>query len=152
MEGRPESQKFAVDASKPDPESDFTIGDAVAVRYTRRWPLSVIIGQVFLLAISFGFFGAVRVKWQIPLETRLVDLAQSNPQVKTFFVTFFATAISVLSSYLFTKAVQHAIRVYLTCSGWTSLITPIQIVVLTPLYGTEIDLISDAFSDRFDDL
>ncbi|KAJ7759866.1 hypothetical protein B0H14DRAFT_2634288 [Mycena olivaceomarginata] len=196
MEGRPESQKFAVDASRSDPWSDFTIGDAVAVQYTRRWPLSVIIGQVFLLAISFGFFGAVRVKGKIPLETRLVDLAQSNPQAKTFFVTFFATAISAFSSYLLTKAVQHAIRVYLTRSGsvstlrfgillsqrstrlswerreikwvviggafslatlsqtssWTSLITPIQIVVLTPLHGTEIDLTSDAFSSRFDDL
>ncbi|KAJ7343949.1 hypothetical protein DFH08DRAFT_810484 [Mycena albidolilacea] len=196
MEGRPESQKLAVDASRPDPGSDFTIGDAVAVQYTRRWPLSVITGQVFLLAISFGFFGAVRVTGQIPLETRLVDLAQSNPQAKTFFVTFFATAISAFSSYLFTKAVQHAIRVYLTRSGsvstlrfgillsrrstrlswerreikwvviggafslatlgqtssWTSLITPIQIVVLTPLHGTDIDLTSDAFSSRFDDL
>ncbi|KAJ7780944.1 hypothetical protein B0H16DRAFT_602757 [Mycena metata] len=196
MEGHPESQTFAMDASKPDPEPDFSMRDAVSVQYTRRWPLSVTAGQVFLLAISFGFFGAVRVQGQIPLNTWLVDLAQSNPQAKTFVVTFFATAISAFSSYLFTQAVQHAIRVYLTRSGpvstlrfgillargstkltferreikwvvicavfflatlsqtasWSSLITPIQIVVPTPLQGTEIDLTSNAFSNQFDEL
>jgi hypothetical protein len=44
MEDRPESQKFAVDASKPDPDSDFTIGDAVAVQYT-RWVWGPVMMQ-----------------------------------------------------------------------------------------------------------
>ncbi|KAJ7236828.1 hypothetical protein C8J57DRAFT_1529893 [Mycena rebaudengoi] len=180
------------------PQAPDTWKDVRSHRYSLRRavyaPLSVVVGQVFLLAISFGFFGAVRVKGKIPLETRLVDLAQSNPQAMTFFVTFLATAISAFSSYLFTQAVQHAIRVYLTRSGpvstlrfgillsrrstrltferreikwvvvggvfslatldisWTSLMTPIQIVVLTPLRGTEVDLTSDTFSSQFDDL
>jgi hypothetical protein len=37
-------------------------------------------------------------------------------------------------------------------TSWSSLITPMQIVIPTPLQGTEIDLTSDAFSNRFDEL
>lgn len=34
-------------------------------------------------------------------------------------------------------------------ASWTSLVTPIQIVVPTPLVGTEIDLLSQDFDNQF---
>ncbi|KAJ7105528.1 hypothetical protein C8R44DRAFT_806423, partial [Mycena epipterygia] len=76
------------------------------------WPL-VVIGQLFLLAIAYGFYAALHVRRQIPLYLPLSDFAQRNPQSKTYIVTFLATGLSALSSYLFSQAVRHAILVCL---------------------------------------
>ncbi|KAJ7115369.1 hypothetical protein C8R44DRAFT_880669 [Mycena epipterygia] len=158
------------------------------------WPLVVIGGQLFLLAIAYGFYAALHVRGQIPLYLPLSDFAQRNPQSKTYIVTFLATGLSALSSYLFSRAVRHAILVCLArptsvstlgfgilisrrspifrrrqlkwvfagsvfflatlgqTASWTSLVTPIEIVISTPLQGTEIDFFSDAFSNQFDEL
>ncbi|KAJ7628899.1 hypothetical protein FB45DRAFT_1059567 [Roridomyces roridus] len=176
-----------------DNESEFTMGDAVAEQYTRRWPVSVILGQLFLLAFSWGFFGAVRVRGQVPLQPSLVELIESHPQSKTYAIAFIATVLSSCSSYWFSQAIIHAMRVYLTrrtslstlrfgillsdrsvrlsrerreikwlviglvffiatlgqTASWSSLITPIQIVIPTPLVGTEVDLEKDVFNTRF---
>ncbi|KAJ7883765.1 hypothetical protein B0H13DRAFT_2667116 [Mycena leptocephala] len=184
MERHPSSQRFPSE----DMKSDFRAIDAVPEKSTRwvmgsyesRWPLSVVVGQLFLLALFLGFFGA------------------SNPQSKTAILTLLASVLSAYSSYLVIRntAIQYAVRVYLTrpvplatlrfgillsrgssiwtlerlegkwviicvvfllanhsqTASWSSLITPMQIVVPTPLQGTEIDLTSDAFSKQFDQL
>ncbi|KAJ7236829.1 hypothetical protein C8J57DRAFT_1569207 [Mycena rebaudengoi] len=188
MESHPSLRRISSEDTKPD----FTAIDAVPEETTRRWPLSVVVGQLSLLALLLGYFGAVRVRGQIPLQTSRADLVQSNPQSKAGIATFLASILSAL----FSQAVRHAIRVYLTrpvslstlkfgillsrrSPIWTlerrevkwvvtgavfllatlsqtaslsSLITPIQIVVPTPLQGTEIDLTSDVFSNQFDEL
>ncbi|KAJ6589017.1 hypothetical protein B0H19DRAFT_1367496 [Mycena capillaripes] len=94
---------------KPESEPD-------GVKYTRRhvWPLCIILGQGLLLSLAWGFFATVRARGQIPLSLTVAELVQTNPQLKTYVVTFLATSLSALSSYLFSQAVRHAILVYLT--------------------------------------
>ncbi|KAJ6472043.1 hypothetical protein C8R45DRAFT_416064 [Mycena sanguinolenta] len=155
-------------------QSASTLGKAEAqqstgeVRYTRRliWPLCIIAGQGLLLSLAWGFFSTVRARGQIPLSATIALLAQNNPQSKTYVVTFLATSLSALSSYLFSQAVRHAILVYLTrpfypvgldwrciflatlgqTASWTALLTPNTVVTPTPLQGKEIDMRSDVFS------
>ncbi|KAJ6536934.1 hypothetical protein B0H19DRAFT_1270623 [Mycena capillaripes] len=165
-----------------------------AKRRSSLWPLAVIGGQSVLLAIAYGFFAALHVRGQIPLSPTLSELARRNPQAKTYLVTFLATALSALSSYLFSQAVRHAILVYLSrpmsvstlgfgilisrrspifqrrqlkwvfaggvfflttlgqTASWTSLLTPIEIIISTPLEGSEIDLSSPALGTNFEQL
>ncbi|KAJ6583077.1 hypothetical protein DFH09DRAFT_1275438 [Mycena vulgaris] len=87
-----------------------------------------------LLAIAYGFFTALRSLGHIPLSLTLSELAQRNPQAQTYVVTFLATALSALSSY------------------WTALLAPSLIVIPTPLEGTEVNLLSEAFNNQFDQL
>ncbi|KAJ7237353.1 hypothetical protein C8J57DRAFT_1727966 [Mycena rebaudengoi] len=154
-------------------------------------PLTVIGGQLILLATAYGIFAAVHARGQLPLAQTLADLAQRNPQAKTYIVTFLASGLSAWSSYLFSQAVRHAIVVSLTrpiristlglsilisrrslifrrrqiqwvilgivlflatlgqTASWTVILAPIQIVVSTPLEGTEIDFTSDVLSNQF---
>ncbi|KAF7371269.1 hypothetical protein MSAN_00762700 [Mycena sanguinolenta] len=88
------------------------------VKYTRRmiWPLCIIVGQGLLLSLAWGFFAGVRARGRIPLPATAALLAQNNPLSKTYIVTFLATSLSAVSSYLFSQAVRHTILVYLTRS------------------------------------
>ncbi|KAF8210788.1 hypothetical protein K438DRAFT_1752559 [Mycena galopus ATCC 62051] len=83
---------------------------------TRRlwWPVYIVVGQGLLLSLAWGFFAVVRARGQIPMSLAVADAMRSNPQSKTYVVTFLATSLSALSSYLFSQAVRHAILVYLT--------------------------------------
>ncbi|KAJ6536025.1 hypothetical protein DFH09DRAFT_1179356 [Mycena vulgaris] len=204
MERRPlmSSSGFISDASIKDTKQEPTSTDIVELHYaprahkTRRpaWPLAVVGGQLVLLALAYGFFAALHNRGQIPLSRSLSELAQRNPQSKTYVVTFVATALSAISSFLFSQAVRHALLVGLShpmsistlgfgvlisrrslvfrrrqikwgiaggvfflanlgqTASWTSLITPIQIVIPTPLQGTEIDFLSETFNNQFDEM
>ncbi|KAJ7470027.1 hypothetical protein B0H11DRAFT_1389128 [Mycena galericulata] len=205
METRPlirsSSQSVSDTSSIKESKACAASEDVVELDYSRGqnskkrtvWPLVVVVGQLTLLAIAYGFFSAVRVRGHIPLSLELAELAQRNPQAKTYLVTFLATALSTLSSFLFSQAIRHLILVYLSrpipisvstlgfgilisrrspifrrrqhkwvlaaglfslatlgqTASWTSLLTPIQIVIPTPLQGTDIDLSSEAFNNQF---
>ncbi|KAJ7922506.1 hypothetical protein B0H13DRAFT_2409489 [Mycena leptocephala] len=173
----PSIQESSVDQEKK-PDSTVKSG----IQYTRRfaWPLAVIVGQAFLLVISFAFFAAVRSRGQIPLQW--------------LWRTKYSFIRSPRPMSLFSQAVRHAILVYLTgpmsianlgfgisiskrnlifergeirwvlvgavfflatlgqTPSWNSLLTPTTIGISTPLRGSEIDLTSNALSDQFWDL
>ncbi|KAF7316530.1 hypothetical protein MIND_00172300 [Mycena indigotica] len=78
------------------------------------WPLYIIFGQLALLLLCFGFLASVRSRGQIPLTQDAADFFTANPQVKSYVFTLLANALALVSSYLFTQAVRHAILVSLT--------------------------------------
>ncbi|KAJ6459573.1 hypothetical protein C8R45DRAFT_552952 [Mycena sanguinolenta] len=179
--------------SKWDARSTRSESESVKEKHTRiiGGPLVVIVGQTLLLAISSGFFLAVRSRGQIPLPRTLADFVQQNPQSKTYVITFLSTALSTFSSYLFSQAVRQAILVHLTnpttisalrfgisvstksllfdlqnikallvtgvfflaalgqTASWSSLLTPNDMTVYTPMQGTELDLSSETFLSQF---
>ncbi|KAJ7884505.1 hypothetical protein B0H13DRAFT_2343616 [Mycena leptocephala] len=181
-----------------DEESEWDVKRAVerVEEYTRRlkWPLAVIVGQLLVLALSWGFFAAVRTRGQVTLNALIAETLQRYPRTTTYVFTLIATALATFSSYLLSQAVRHAIVVYLTrpmalsrldfaisisqqsliyefrevrwvlvaavfslatiqqTSSWSSLLPPITIQVATPLEGTELDVTSDAFHNRFNQL
>ncbi|KAJ7064681.1 hypothetical protein C8F01DRAFT_1229220 [Mycena amicta] len=89
-----------------------SVPDHVTTRLA--WPIAIIVGQLALMVLAFGFLGAVRHKGQIALGLRSAAFLQRNPQVKSYLFTLLANALSLFSSYLFTQAVRHAILVSLT--------------------------------------
>ncbi|KAJ7630238.1 hypothetical protein FB45DRAFT_1058278 [Roridomyces roridus] len=82
--------------------------------YARRLavPLTVIFGQLALVAFVFGFLAAIHSRGQI-LDYRVAELTFLHPQSKTYVVTFVSQLLALFSSSLFTKAVLHLMHVYL---------------------------------------
>ncbi|KAJ6529365.1 hypothetical protein B0H19DRAFT_1274400 [Mycena capillaripes] len=129
------------------------------------------------LAFSWGFFAMVRARGKIVAPFFIVETFLKYPLYTTYVFTFLATALSSGSSYLLSQAVRHAIVAYLTrpmtldsldfaisipskrpflrfgsSAGWSTPLTPINIVVSTPIESTELDISTAAFHDRFDQL
>ncbi|KAF7325647.1 hypothetical protein MKEN_00414600 [Mycena kentingensis (nom. inval.)] len=89
-------------------------GESEHITSRLAWPIYIVAGQVALLTATFGFLGAVRQRGQIPLGVGAAQFFTENPQVKNYLFTFFANFMALLSSYLFTQAIRHAILVSLT--------------------------------------
>ncbi|KAF7303951.1 hypothetical protein MIND_00625800 [Mycena indigotica] len=77
------------------------------------WPIFIILGQLCLLALTFGFLGAVHARGQIPLSLDTADFFQTFPGVNNYVFTTFANILALASSFLFAQAVRHALLVML---------------------------------------
>ncbi|KAJ7438765.1 hypothetical protein FB451DRAFT_1447757 [Mycena latifolia] len=144
------------------------------------WPAIVIIGQLLLQALGWGFFVAVKARGQIPLHFEAAIWVKDNSHLVTLLTTLTSTILAGLS--LFSYAIRRSVVIYLyrpmslgtlgasvsiamrsvvfhrrdwkwpaisiffffmagiQTSGWTTLLTPVPIVISTPLSGSEIDL------------
>ncbi|KAJ7465779.1 hypothetical protein B0H11DRAFT_2049245 [Mycena galericulata] len=79
-----------------------------------KWTLAlVVIGQVLLLGLSWGFFAAVRARGQIALDIVTAEALQHYPRATTYMFTLIATGLATFSSYLLSLAVRDAIAVCL---------------------------------------
>ncbi|KIJ04555.1 hypothetical protein PAXINDRAFT_104127 [Paxillus involutus ATCC 200175] len=70
---------------------------------------SIVVGQLFLSAAAWAFVGYLAYHKQLPLGDFAVDIISQHHSETTLLVTLIATAISALSTFLFTKAVGRAL-------------------------------------------
>lgn len=78
-----------------------------------RWPLLVIVGQLSILAIGWGFYAAVVAKGQIPLPVSVANTVQLHPESREYMVTFISVILSTITSFLFAQAIRHGLVVRL---------------------------------------
>ncbi|KAJ7630290.1 hypothetical protein FB45DRAFT_866819 [Roridomyces roridus] len=151
-------------------------GEFFATRYTRRVvrPLTIIVGQLAFVALVLTFLLAIHARGYL-LPPRVFRLNSPYPQYQasyTYAVTLVSHLLALASSYLFSQAVLYLMQVYfaepmsVAAVGfwvslskrdliferrqtiWTALLTPTDIVIHTPLNGSEIDLSSPLFNDE----
>ncbi|KAJ7679962.1 hypothetical protein B0H17DRAFT_1333916 [Mycena rosella] len=148
------------------------------------WPALVVLGQLVLQALGWGFFGVVKARGEVPLSDAAAIWASKNTHLVTLFATLIATLLASFSSFLFSYAVRRSIAISLyrpmsletlrasvgismrsivfhrrdwkwptvslfvfvlagiQTSGWSTLLTPVGVVISTPLSGSELDLSS----------
>ncbi|KAJ6553002.1 hypothetical protein B0H19DRAFT_1377709 [Mycena capillaripes] len=148
------------------------------------WPVAIILSQITLQGLGWGFFGAVRARGQISLPFHVALWVRDNAHLVTLIATMISTLFAGCSSFLFSYAIRKSLSLYLSrpmrlatlgasvsismrkmifhrrhwkwplvsvifliltgfqTSGWSTLLTPITIVVPTPLFGSELDLSS----------
>ncbi|KAJ7467518.1 hypothetical protein FB451DRAFT_1482730 [Mycena latifolia] len=153
------------------------------------WPAIVILGQLLLQLMGWGFFIVVKVRGQMPLPHGPAQWVKNNPHLVTLLATLIGTVLGACSSFLFSYAIRRSMPLYLNrpvslaalgasvsismrsvvfhrrswkwpsvsvfffllagiqTSGWTTLLTPVALVVSTPLVGSEIDLSSSMLRD-----
>ncbi|KAJ7469333.1 hypothetical protein B0H11DRAFT_2043980 [Mycena galericulata] len=155
------------------------------------WPAIVIIGQLLLQALGWGFFFVVKAHGQVPLPFRAAVWVKNNGHLVTLLSTMVATVLAGCSSFLFSYAIRRSMALYLyrpvslatlgasvsismrsvvfhrrswkwptvslvfffvagvQTSGWSTLLTPVTIVVSTALMGSEIDLSSPILAQMY---
>ncbi|KAJ7721428.1 hypothetical protein DFH07DRAFT_1067595 [Mycena maculata] len=148
------------------------------------WPAIVILGQVLLQVIGWGFFVVVRARGQVPLPFESAVWVADNPHLVTLLATLISTVLAGFSSFLFSYAIRRSMGLYLyrpvslatlgasvsismrsivfhrrnwkwptvsffffflagvQTSGWSTLLTPVKVIVPSPLGGSELDLSS----------
>ncbi|KAJ7877188.1 hypothetical protein B0H13DRAFT_2279361 [Mycena leptocephala] len=89
---------------------------------------------------------AVVMYLKYPVALSSFDFALSISQQSLIFDKEFQAI-----PWVFTAAVFYIATIQQT-SGWSTLLSPISIQVATPLEGTELDMTTDAFHSRFNDL
>ncbi|KAJ7866159.1 hypothetical protein B0H13DRAFT_2670784 [Mycena leptocephala] len=158
------------------------------------WPTAVILGQVFIQCLGWGFLIAVKAHGDIPLSFGLAHWVKNNGHLVTLLATLIATMLSGTTSFLFSYAIRRSMSLYLyrpvslgtlgasvsismrsvvfhrrswkwptvslvfffltgvQTSGWSTLLTPVTIVVSTPLVGSDVDLSSPILGQMYDPL
>ncbi|KAJ7658246.1 hypothetical protein DFH06DRAFT_1327533 [Mycena polygramma] len=157
------------------------------------WPALVVLGQLCLQALGWGFLAAVRSRGTLPLPLATAVSVDDNPHIVTFVATLISTFLAASSSFLFSYALRRSMSLYLLrpvsldalgagvnismrsfvfhrrhwkwpavsllclimagiqTSAWSTLITPVDIVISTPLIGRDIDLSSAALQQFWKD-
>ncbi|KAJ7505538.1 hypothetical protein B0H11DRAFT_2340791 [Mycena galericulata] len=99
----------------PDPR-------AISGRRERIWlkclPFVVILGQLILLSVAWGFFGAVQLRGFIPLRVGPYELTGTVRAIKWAF-NYLAQGLAFCSSSLFSLGVGWAITLRLHAKGMT---------------------------------
>ncbi|KAJ6452679.1 hypothetical protein C8R47DRAFT_1168942 [Mycena vitilis] len=156
------------------------------------WPAAVILWQMSLQLLAWGFFIVVKIRGQIALPFGLAVWVKNNGHLVTLLVTLISTVLAGLSSFLFSYAIRRSMSLYLyrpvslaalgasvsismrsivfhrrswkwpaislaffiltgvQTSSWSTLLTPVTIIVSTPLVGSEIDLSSPGLRQMWD--
>ncbi|KAJ6523950.1 hypothetical protein DFH09DRAFT_1190138 [Mycena vulgaris] len=156
------------------------------------WPAFVVIGQLFLQALGWGFLALVRSRGPLALPFSTALWAENNPHLLTLGVTLLSTLLAATSSFLFSYALRRSMSLYLLrpmslaalsasvnismrslvfhrrrwkwpavsllclimagiqTSVWSTLITPVKVVISTPLVGREIDFSSPILQQMWD--
>ncbi|KAJ6540434.1 hypothetical protein B0H19DRAFT_1239716 [Mycena capillaripes] len=95
--------------------------------------------QLLLQALAWGFFGAIKIRDQIALPFSNAVWVQDNPHFNTF------GGLLILSVFLCNSQISIIVSLPPDVLGgfrWTTLLTPVTVVIPTPLFGHEIDLSS----------
>ncbi|KIJ08872.1 hypothetical protein PAXINDRAFT_18018, partial [Paxillus involutus ATCC 200175] len=71
--------------------------------------VSLVVGQLLVSSAAWAFVGYLRYHEHIPFRDSTVDIISQYHSETTLLVTLTAIGISVLSSFLFTKAVGRAL-------------------------------------------
>ncbi|KAG1724509.1 uncharacterized protein EDB91DRAFT_1170737 [Suillus paluster] len=79
--------------------------------------LLTIFAQTVILGFAWGFTGALVFGTVLVLPDHIVHLIVEYPTVLTLIVTLISTALSIITSMLFTYAVKEALRHHLALSG-----------------------------------
>ncbi|KAJ7495215.1 hypothetical protein FB451DRAFT_1477792 [Mycena latifolia] len=134
------------------------------------WPAVVIVAEIVLQGLGWGFFGFLKSRGQVALPLGTVLWMKRNVHVVTLLITLLSTFLAGCSSFLFSFAIRRSLSLYLyrpmtlatlgasvgistrslaskLLGAWTTLLTPVTIVVSTPLEGTELDLASPLLSE-----
>ncbi|KAJ7114217.1 hypothetical protein C8R46DRAFT_1239914 [Mycena filopes] len=77
------------------------------------WPAVVILAQVALQVIAWGFFVVVKARGPIPLPLNTAIWVKSNGHLVTLLATLAATILSGISSFLFSYAIRRSMALYL---------------------------------------
>ncbi|KAJ7609988.1 hypothetical protein DFH06DRAFT_175568 [Mycena polygramma] len=155
------------------------------------WPAVVILGQVVIQCIGWGFFLHVKLRGQIPLPSDTAVWVKNNSHLVTLLATLVATVLGGCSSFLFSYAIRRSMALYLyrpmslatlgasvsiatrsvvfhrrnwrwptvsmllfvlagvQTSGWSTLLTPVTIIVSSPLVGSDVNLLSPALRQMY---
>ncbi|KAJ7249616.1 hypothetical protein C8J57DRAFT_1239615 [Mycena rebaudengoi] len=110
------------------------------------WPAAVILGQLVLQGLGWGFFAAVKYRQQIILPFSSAVWVKNNTHSVTLITTLIATFLAGFSTL---PSDDPCPSIYMNqCHSrlwgqvWSTLITPVVVVVSTPLVGSEVDLAS----------
>ncbi|KAJ7610003.1 hypothetical protein DFH06DRAFT_175832 [Mycena polygramma] len=77
------------------------------------WPAIVILGQLSLQFLAWGFFILVNARGQISLPFGLAVWVKNNGHSVTLLVTLVATVLAGLSSFFFSYAIRRSMALYL---------------------------------------
>ncbi|KAJ7728183.1 hypothetical protein B0H14DRAFT_3001280, partial [Mycena olivaceomarginata] len=155
------------------------------------WPVLVVLAQLFLQALGWGFLVAIQYQGQIALPFSTAEWAENNPHIVTLVATLVSTVLAAGESYFFSYALRRSMSLYLLrpmslaalgasvniamrslvfhrrhwkwpavsllffiMAGiqtpvWSTLITPVRVVISTPLVGHEIDLESPILQQMY---
>ncbi|KAA1470028.1 hypothetical protein DENSPDRAFT_835737 [Dentipellis sp. KUC8613] len=80
------------------------------------WPLAIFVGQLLLLGLAWGFTGAVFFAGPFPVPDGLAERISHNPRAMALCVTLVATALSLFSTFLFSRAIRYALMYRLSRS------------------------------------
>ncbi|TFY52969.1 hypothetical protein EVG20_g10324 [Dentipellis fragilis] len=80
------------------------------------WPLAIFVGQLLLLGLAWGFTGAVFFAGPFPVADGLAERISNNPRATALCVTLIATALSLFSTFLFSRAIRYALMYRLSRS------------------------------------
>ncbi|KAJ7290331.1 hypothetical protein C8J57DRAFT_1458932 [Mycena rebaudengoi] len=143
-------------------------------RHLIGWPALVISAQLILQALGWSFFAAVKYHRQIPLPYTTALWVKNNPHLSTLIATLISTilagcstlslsfylhrpmTLSTLGASKLEVAGRFVIVFYCNrCSDirvrniqfWSTLITPVTVIIPTTLFGTELDLASPVLDD-----
>ncbi|KAJ7620849.1 hypothetical protein DFH06DRAFT_1359501 [Mycena polygramma] len=177
---------------KPVPPRNFGLAKRSLLSHLVGWPALVVLGQLLLQALGWGFLAAVRSRGEVALPLHMAMSANENPHIVTFVATLISTVLAGSSSFLFSYALRKSMSLYLLrpvslaalgasvqismrslvfhrrhwkwpavsllclimagiqTSAWSTLITPVHIVLSTPLIGRDIDLTSPTLQQLWD--
>ncbi|KAF7343922.1 hypothetical protein MVEN_01680900 [Mycena venus] len=176
---------------KPIPPRQFRLAKRGLWFHLMGWPVLVVLAQLFLQALGWGFLAAIKYQGQIALPFSTAQWAESNPHIVTLVATLVSTVLAACSSYFFSYALRRSMSLYLLrpmslaalgasvniamrslvfhrrhwkwpavsllffimagiqTSVWSTLITPVRVVISTPLVGHEIDLESPILQQMY---
>ncbi|KAJ7610706.1 hypothetical protein DFH06DRAFT_1345817 [Mycena polygramma] len=177
---------------KPVPPRNFGLVKRPLLSHLLGWPALVVLGQLLLQAVGWGFLAAVRSRGEVALPLHMALSANENPHIVTFVATLISTVLAGCSSFLFSYALRKSMSLYLLrpvslaalgagvnismrslvfhrrhwkwpavsllclimagvqTSAWSTLITPVHIVLSTPLVGRDLDLLSPTLQRLWD--
>ncbi|KAJ6629697.1 hypothetical protein B0H10DRAFT_1986334 [Mycena sp. CBHHK59/15] len=177
---------------KPVPPRRFRLVNRGLCFHLMGWPALVIVGQLVLQALAWGFLAVVKYRGQLALPFSTALWAENNPHLVTLVATLASTLLAGCSSFFFSYALRRSMSLYLLrpmslaalgasvsismrsvmfhrrhwkwpavsllffimagiqTSVWSTLITPVKVVISTPLVGREIDLSSPILHQMWD--
>ncbi|KAJ7440376.1 hypothetical protein FB451DRAFT_1191664 [Mycena latifolia] len=123
------------------------------VRRLLGWPVAVILGQMVVQGFAWAFFATVKARGLFSYAIRRsISLYLYRPMT---LATLGASVSISTRSLVFSRrtlkwpllSAFFLILAGIQTSGWTTLLTPVPIVISTPLVGRELDLASPIFAE-----
>ncbi|KAK7049157.1 hypothetical protein R3P38DRAFT_3388189 [Favolaschia claudopus] len=81
------------------------------------WPGIVILGQLTLQTMAWGFFAVLQIKGAMAPTHRVVAWADAHPHTLQWITTQMSTILSFLSTLLFSWAIRQSITLHLRGDG-----------------------------------